>query len=190
MTQSITIGVIADTHVPDRIRHLHPAITSIFKKAEVHAILHAGDITVPRAIDHLAEIAPVHAVRGNRDSLRLRHLPLTRTLQFGQVEIGLTHGHKDWPTYLRDRLRFLSRGGLPFDYIVGLVRGMLPTARVIVFGHIHLPMNRWMDGQLLFNPGSATRPISPNLPPTIGLIRIKPEGEVEAEIVYLPRLQL
>ena len=33
----------------------------------VDAILHAGDISRPRVLAQLAEIAPVHAVAGNRD---------------------------------------------------------------------------------------------------------------------------
>jgi len=28
--------------------------------------------------------------------------------------------------------------------------------RVVIFGHSHMPYNRWVDRQLLFNPGSST----------------------------------
>ncbi len=31
-----------------------------------------------------------------------------------------------------------------------------PDARVVIFGHSHMPCNRWVDRQLLFNPGSST----------------------------------
>src|SRR5215470_12582980 len=70
--------------------------------AGVDAILHAGDICVQRVLDALGELAPVYAVRGNRD-LALR-LPLDRELTFDGVRLGLTHGHGGFSRYLGEKL--------------------------------------------------------------------------------------
>jgi len=89
----ITLGIIADTHVPDRVPQLNPRIFSIFREAGVQAILHAGDACSSDVLSQLGEIAPVHAVRGNRDSTRLAYLPRKLTLEFGGLTIGMMHGH-------------------------------------------------------------------------------------------------
>ena len=52
----IVIGVVADTHVPDRVQNLHPALCQIFINAGVSQILHAGDICNQALIDELAMI--------------------------------------------------------------------------------------------------------------------------------------
>jgi putative phosphoesterase len=85
----ITLGVIADTHIPDRARSLDPQLLSIFDAAQVKAILHAGDVCVPRILDELGEIAPVHAVRGNRDLWALRQLPLSLEIRFRRSQDSL-----------------------------------------------------------------------------------------------------
>ena len=59
-----TLGVLADTHIPDRVNQLNPRVLEIFQQAEVNAILHAGDVSVPRVLEELGQVAPVHAVRG------------------------------------------------------------------------------------------------------------------------------
>ena len=71
----LTLGVISDTHVPDRVRQLDPQAFGIFQAAGVQAILHAGDVSGPQLLAQLEQIAPVYAVKGNRDFLWLPHLP-------------------------------------------------------------------------------------------------------------------
>jgi predicted phosphodiesterase len=60
------------------------------------------------------------------------------------------------------------------------MRDQFPGARVVVFGHSHIPWNEDEDGLLLFNPGSATwkrrAPFT-----SMGLLRIE-DGGVEGEI--------
>ena len=77
----IYIGVIADTHIPDRLPKLHPGILDLLQKHGVSQILHAGDICTPRVLDELAQIAPVMAVKGNRDFIFNDNLPLVQHLQ-------------------------------------------------------------------------------------------------------------
>ena len=186
----ITLGVIADTHVPDRAHRLHPDVEPVFRAAGVRAILHAGDVSHPRLLRRLEEIAPVHAVRGNRDWWLLRQLPSRLTLSFGDVTIGMTHGHGDLRLYLSDKLNLLLRGAPTFDNFVHRALTTFTEVQVVVFGHIHHPINRWVDGVLLFNPGSPTRPVFSDLAPTVGLLHIHKGGKAEGEIVQLSRFGL
>jgi predicted phosphodiesterase len=61
------------------------------------------------------------------------------------------------------------------------MRKRFPEARVVIFGHSHIPWNEDADGLLLFNPGSPTwkrqAPIT-----SMCLLWIE-NGEVEGEIV-------
>ena len=63
----IRLGVISDTHIPDRARRLNERVIPVFREAGVSAILHAGDVSTPRVLKQLEEVAPVYATRGNRD---------------------------------------------------------------------------------------------------------------------------
>lgn len=178
------LGVLADTHIPDRARNLHPQVISIFRSARVEAILHCGDVSVPRVLAELEEVAPVHAVRGNRDWFFLRNLPRSSLLLMGGVPIGLTHGHGHWRNYLFGRARYYLEG-YRLERFLPRMLTTFPTTRVIIFGHTHRPLNSWIDGKLIFNPGSAHLPDIPFTSPSIGLLHISEEGQVKGEIIDL-----
>ncbi len=60
------------------------------------------------------------------------------------------------------------------------VEARYPSARVVVFGHSHMPVNDDSDGLLLLNPGSPTwRRKAPF--PSMGILWIE-DGGVEAEV--------
>jgi len=182
---TITLGLIADTHVPDRRRELHPKVLPLFKAAGVAQILHAGDISVPRVLRQLSEVAPVLAVRGNRDWFGFADLPMSRTIKIAEVRIGLTHGHVNWRVYARDKLAFLLSGkAQSFDYFTQRVVAEMADMDAIVFGHNHEPFVRQVDGRLVINPGSACCQMLPGKPPSVGLLHI--EGKkMRGEIVFL-----
>jgi putative phosphoesterase len=180
------LGVIADTHIPDRMRHLHADVLPIFREAGVEAILHAGDVSVPRILDQLGQVAPVHAVRGNRDWFRLRYLPQSLTFNFEGSPIVLTHGFGSAWGYLAGKLHYLLHGVHP-EWFVQRLQESYPHAKVIVFGHVHLPINDWQGGQLFFNPGTACCPEVKGLAPSVGLLYLHAGGEVEGEIIPLER---
>src|SRR5512140_1331262 len=96
-------GVVADTHIPDRAPGMHPQVSTALRQAGVSLILHAGDICTPRGLDELRKIAPVEAVRGNRDWSFIPALPLVRRLELGGVVVALMHGHGGFLNYLRDK---------------------------------------------------------------------------------------
>jgi hypothetical protein len=183
----LTLGVIADTHIPDRARALPAAALEAFRLAGVTAILHAGDICTPLILNELAQVAPVTAVRGNRDWFRRPALPLHRTLAYGGVTLGLTHGHLSWRGYVLDKWRYLLRGPQTYRSFAEKALSVFPSgADVVVFGHNHAPYNSLHGEVLVFNPGSATvpNPLEKSLRPSVGLLRID-GGRVAGEILYL-----
>ncbi len=159
------IGVISDTHIP-QFKRLPEAIWQHFAGAEL--IIHAGDLSVLSVLNELETIAPVVAVQGNveREEVVLR-LPIKREIVVGHCRIGVVHILGD----AHNRVK--------------VARQEFPEARVVVFGHSHIPWNEDRDGQLLFNPGSATdRRSQPRC--SIGLLHVDDEKNgVRGEIIWL-----
>ncbi len=159
------IGIISDTHIP-HFKKLPEAIWTHF--AGVELLIHAGDLSVLSVLDELETIAPVVAVQGNieRDEV-VEKLPIKREIVVGGCRIGIVHILGDARSHAR------------------LARWEFPQARVVVFGHSHIPYNQEHEGQLLFNPGSATdRRRQPTC--SIGLLHIDDaEDRVLGEIILL-----
>jgi predicted phosphodiesterase len=190
-----TIGVIADTHIPDRLRKLPDGLLPGLTAARVSLILHAGDIISPLVLDLLGEVAPVIAVKGNRDwALKL---PLIHTLDLYGVKVGLTHGHGGLIPYLLDKIRHI-RHGYQFeryqDHLLATFTpqsitaapcpgGNLSRLKVIVYGHTHVPELRWENDILFFNPGAAIACLQNGFKPRYGLLRFYEGGRVEGEII-------
>jgi putative phosphoesterase len=162
-----TLGIITDTHIPQRIEALPPRVFEVFRGAD--RILHAGDINSRRVLDQLAEIAPVDAVAGNADLFR-HSLPLTRVIEVAERRIGLVHGHGGWLRYLRSKVR--DQFSYAEEHYLKIVQRSFGTVDAIVFGHTHRFYQDEHLGVLLFNPG----PIAPdfyNTPgPQVGLLHV------------------
>ncbi len=158
------IGVISDTHLPRRAARIPDAALRHF--ADVELILHAGDLSTRAALDQLEAYAPVEAVQGNvEDAEIVRTLPIKRLITVGGCLIGMVH-------ILGDRATRREAAHREF-----------PDARVVVFGHSHIPFAEDRDGLLLLNPGSATdRRAQPHC--TIALLTIT-DGRPTAEIIPL-----
>jgi hypothetical protein len=178
----VRLGVVTDTHVPDRVRALPPAAFEAL--AGVDTILHAGDICVPRVLEALARVAPVIAVRGNRD-LAMPGLPLDRELVFEGVRLGLTHGHLGLGHYAQEKL-ISAVQGYNHTRFLRQVRARFSGVQVVVFGHSHRPVNFRMKGVLMFNPGSLGPDYRPPNGPAVGVLTIE-NGAVRAQIIRLDR---
>lgn len=155
--------VLADTHIPRRAHALPEELFSYLRQADL--ILHAGDLIQPSVLDELSAYGPVRAVAGNVDLPEV-DLPETLEFDFGGAKIAMIHdsGRKEGR-----RKRLEKR---------------FPEARVIVFGHSHVPFLEDENGLLLLNPGSPTdRRRQPRH--TFALLRAE-EGSVRAEILTLP----
>ena len=181
----VTLGVIADTHVPARAPPAPRRALEIFQQAGVQAILHAGDVCQQSVLDELAQVAPVHAVFGNRDIFYLPGLPMHLTLTLEGVTVGMAHGHENWKNYFTDKVEIVFRGLRQEPYLQRL-RAIFPQAEVIVFGHLHIPVQAQVDGKLFFNPGSACCPFRPRKnPPAVGLLHLGGPERVRSEIIPL-----
>ncbi len=183
MSDAWTVGLLADTHIPDRRRYLPPAVTEIFDRAQVCCILHAGDVIRRGVLDDLARIAPVYAVRGNRDGPWLP-LPPTRLVAVGPFRIGLVHGHGSLRRYVWDKMQYWLGRPLPFRRFLKRALQTFPQADVVVFGHIHYPLVQRVAGRWIVNPGSPLGNERSPVPPSVGLLHLR-EGQIQPEIVFL-----
>jgi putative phosphoesterase len=154
--------VIADTHMPRRARTLPESMIPHLERADL--ILHAGDLVDPALLGELETYAPTRAVLGNLDPPWVG-LPEVLEFGFGGARVAMVHdsGPK------RGRRSRMKR--------------RFPEARVVVFGHSHIPWLEDEDGLLLLNPGSPTdKRKQPDH--TFALLRAE-DGEVAAEVLAL-----
>lgn len=134
----MTIGVLADTHIPFRARRLPEPVFEAFRGVDL--ILHAGDLNVLAVLGELRGIAEVRAVVGNTDPWDVAQaLPRTVCLEVDGVRIGLAHGHEGKGRSTPER-----------------AASWFPEAQVVVFGHSHRPLVTTVGERLLVNPGSPT----------------------------------
>lgn len=156
-----TVGLISDTHIPDRARKIPERVFRVFDNVDF--IVHAGDLVQLSVIDDLERLAPVLAVSGNMDGPEIRgKLPKLSSMKVFDWKIGVTHS----PGALfgmRKMLEIAKKNG--FD--------------VLVYGHTHSSNIKREQDVLFINPGSPTTPAPPFLAkPTVGLLRVTREGIV------------
>jgi hypothetical protein len=176
----IRLGVIADTHIPDRIRRFPEGFLESLIKAEVDRIFHAGDISSWKVINALEEIAPVSAVQGNRDWFFRMDVPPHLKCTLHGVRIVLAHGHGSIPLYLADKVAAILKGYRFKRYQRPLARAF-PDADLIIFGHVHRQVSKWVNNQLFFNPGSVFPCSYNHYSPQYGVITIQPDGKIQTE---------
>jgi hypothetical protein len=178
------IGVIADTHIPDRVGALHPDILPTFKERGVELIIHAGDISSPDVIRQLEQVALVQAVMGNRDWWRFKNLPAVKVITIKEVRILITHGHGHFFSYIWDKFPYWI-WGYKFERFVKKFSKLNQDFDIVIFGHSHRPENRVLDGRLYFNPGSAYDRLRNQSGPSIGVIEIRDWKAIRSEIIRL-----
>jgi putative phosphoesterase len=134
------IGVISDTHIPDRAKGLPKEILQVFK--DVDMIIHTGDFVSVAVLNKLKSLCGnIKAVAGNMDSQKVKtKLPEKEIVKVGNYKIGIAHGYG-------------HPNGL-IDYLTKLFKN--DDVDIIVFGHSHTPLNKKIGDILFFNPGSPT----------------------------------
>lgn len=182
--QVITCAVVADTHIPDRVKGLHPALAARLKELRPRFIFHAGAISRPKVLEELGDYAPVYAVRGNRDLLFYKSLPMSREFLLNSTRVYLTHGHVSPYHYWKDKADNLLRG-YHFERYQQRLLNLVPDADVIIFGHSHHSENRTQNQRLFFNPGSCSVAEKPDLLLSFGIINFYPGGVARGEVVAL-----
>lgn len=161
----VRVVVLSDTHAPRRWRSCPPAVAAWLRDADV--ILHAGDVCTAAVLDELAAFAPVRAVRGNNDGQDVADWGAPEVAEFELAGLPVAMVHDSG-----------ARAGR-----LGRLRRRFPAARLVVFGHSHIPMDETGgDGLRIFNPGSPTdRRRQPH--GTIGLLHVTDGRLTEARIV-------
>ena len=129
------IGIISDTHageITDLALPIRQALT------RVDLIVHAGDFIRMPILEGLRAMGRVEAVCGNMDCGEIKtSLPESKAFEIKGKRIGLTHG-----------------SGAPWG-IAERVRSKFDAVDIIIFGHSHQTYNRYVQGTLMINPGSA-----------------------------------
>ena len=147
------VGVIADTHCPEYLDSLPPALFD--RLAGVDLILHAGDVGSLDTIRQLERIAPVHAVRGDHDG-GLDQLPRELTIEVGGRRLTAVHGNRS--RLLEEPVTLVGTVSLGYLWPKpGLHRHLVhrfPDSDVIVYGHTHAAAIQRLGSKLLFNPGA------------------------------------
>jgi putative phosphoesterase len=150
----VRVGLVSDTH-----GLLRPEALAALAGSD--AIVHAGDIGSGDVLEALAQIAPLHAVRGNNDGdAWASSLPETLTVDFGGRRLYV----------------LLDVSDLRID-----PRSM--NIDVVVSGHSHRPRCERRNGVLFVNPGSAG-PRRFSLPVCVAQLSIRAK-HLDAVIVTL-----
>lgn len=151
------ILVISDTHGRyDILRKV------LLEHRNADLVIHCGDgqYETERLLGEHPELKEwILSVRGNCD--HSREIPLLRELPlpYGHKAVIL-HGHKYMYGDFQQNLVSLAK-----------VHG----ADIVLFGHLHVRIDRNVDGVRLFNPGSAALPRD-QFPPGFGLLDVMEEG--------------
>ncbi len=150
-----SVGVISDTH-----GLLRPEAVEALRGSAW--IIHAGDVGKESVLTQLATVAPVVAIRGNVDFGEwTERLPLTETLQIGDVLLHVIHDVKDLD-----------------------LNPAAASIRVVISGHSHQPSIHEENGVLYLNPGSAG-PRRFKLPVSVARLEINETGGVTAQLTEL-----
>ena len=179
---TLRIGLISDTHIPEARDELWPQVFDVFQGVDL--ILHAGDIHELVVLDQLGDIAPLWAARGNGEDgsggrpIQPDH-PLLREswlLDFGGLKVGLTHDVPipEYPPHLtleRSLRRYFGTTDLD----------------VLIYGDTHVEAIDTIGKTLCVNPGSPTYPHNLNTSlGTLGFLEIS-GGKAEATIWQLTK---
>lgn len=158
------IGLISDTHIPDRARQIPQNVIDAF--SDVDLIIHAGDLTSLEVIEELEKTAPTMAVQGNMDRVNGIDLPKAKTLEAEGLKIGVVHGEV-YPRGDTQQLVYLAKE---------------LNADILISGHSHQPKIEQTDGVLLINPGS---PVVPRLADRTVMILEIHNREVDVQIIKI-----
>lgn len=183
------LGLISDTHLPDRWPALPAAIDEVF--AGVDLILHAGDVGELRVLDSLSRNAPVIAVHGNDDTAESQAaLPFQQLLTIAGHRILLSHSHH--PDRATDLASRVGDEWAP-RLAANAARAHAHGATIYVSGHLHIPYISHTAGVWLVNPGAIASGslITRQHIQTVALLYLQDDGRpfvVHVDITGEPRL--
>jgi len=157
------ILIVSDTH------RSHRAYTQMIdREGKIDMLIHLGDVEGGEY--YIEEIAqcPVHMVAGNNDFFS--SLPREEEFYIGSKKIFITHGHYYYVSVGNARI---------------LEEARKRKADIVMFGHIHKPLQVEEDGILLLNPGSIAYPRQQGRRGTYMVMEVNEENEVKVELKYI-----
>lgn len=158
------IGLISDTHIPERANKIPEKVFDVFKDVEM--ILHAGDLVSRSVIQELENLAPTICVQGNMDRMYGLNLPKREIIKVDNLTIGLDHGEV-YPRGDTQQLKYI---------------GMEMRVDVLITGHTHTPFIKELKNMILLNPGSPTVPRMSD--PSVMLVEVD-YNDLDARIIKL-----
>lgn len=147
------ILVVSDTHHRDW-EEVHPAIRGLVERVDL--TIHCGDFTNFSLVEHFQLNAKQFiGVHGNSDDNDLRQrMSSKQIITLEGLKFGITH-----PVW----------GGPPFE-LTELLSDFPETPDVILFGHLHEPINESHNGVTFVNPGQGYSSFL--VPATIALLTV------------------
>ena len=173
-----TIGILADTH--DNICPWDQVLEKIRSAFDgVDAIVHCGDICTAKAIEELAAIAPVYAVRSDMDPEAspptLVDGPRVLETPHGTLGVINTLDAEALGLELGDSIKF---GSISAAEICERLFG--ESVDAVIFGGTHVACLANEGGKVFVNPGS------PSLAETTSVARLTiADGKLTPEVITL-----
>lgn len=180
-TQKIVF--VSDTHTTSRSPDLHPSLIPAIHKIQPDVIFHAGDICLPNTIHTLEDIAPVIAVRGNRDITQFSHLPEACVIHLHSLKLLLTHGHAPFKHYILDKFHYLYQG-FRFARYYDYLNSFCADAQYYLFGHTHVAFQHQVGTKHYINPGAACFPSLHDPYPSFVSLTVSESG-LASTLMYL-----
>ena len=139
--KEILIGLMSDTHVPQRTKNFPDVVLNDFKKRDVDYVFHLGDFNSFNVYEKLIETFgkdKVVAVRGNMDfdSKLTQVLPEKLEFKIYNFKVLLFHGMGGPKMIIKRLIKKLDLLNSDYD--------------IVIFGHTHHPVNEKRDGILFF----------------------------------------
>jgi hypothetical protein len=175
----LSIGLVSDTHYQDRLFELPVGLRDLWAGADF--ILHAGDVGELDALDLLGGFAPTIAVHGNDEPERTKQeLPCQQLVAAHGVRILLWHSHYSDP--IEEKANRKGTWGPKLQRIAN--RGRQVGARIVIYGHTHVPMVCRCSDVLLINPGalSSGSYFTRQMVSSVGRLQILDDGEANVTL--------
>lgn len=159
---SMKVLIISDTHGSDST-----GFCVVRKEKPFDMLIHAGDVCHSEQLYEALAGVESHIVAGNCD--HTSDYPDEDIFQIGPYRTLLTHGH-----------RFYVSSGE--DLLVSTA--LKEKARIVIYGHTHIPAAHFVNGVLVLNPGSLAFPRQKNRKPSYIIMTIREDETLHCEIRY------
>ena len=125
-------------------------------------LIHCGDVERDEDYIRAAAGCPVCMVAGNNDWGS--DLPQEIVTEIGKYRVFITHGHRYYVPFEMDRLKAAAKER---------------KAKIVIFGHSHMPYLQEEDGITFLNPGSISKPRQVSFEPTYAIMKLDDRGEMK-----------